>query len=88
MYAIRSYYGKNEALISDLSSLIEEELNVKDVVFIDNVNAYMDFMVKPNFKIAGPVFGPKIKFFGEALSNLPVAEINKLQNSENRNNFV
>ncbi len=75
--------GKNEALISDLSSLIEEELNVKDVVFIDNVNAYMDFMVKPNFKVAGPVFGPKIKFFGETLSNLPIGEINKLQNSEN-----
>ena len=75
--------GKNETLISDLLPLIEEELNVKNVVFVDNVNAYMDFMVKPNFKIAGPVFGPKIKFFGEALSNLPVAEINKLQNSNN-----
>lgn len=42
----------------------------------------MDYMVKPNFKVAGPVFGPKIKIFSEELSKLSVENINKLQNNE------
>lgn len=80
--------GKNERLISDLVSLIEEELNVKKVVFVDNVNNYMDFMVKPNFKVAGPVFGSKIKLFGEVLLNLPLNEINELKKGNNINIIV
>jgi isoleucyl-tRNA synthetase len=75
--------GKNEEIISDLVSLIEEELNVKEVTFINNVNEYMNFMVKPNFKIAGPVFGQNIKYFSEALLNLPVEQINELQTGNN-----
>ena len=74
--------GKNEELINDLVVLIEEELNVKKVVFTNDVNAYMNYMVKPNFKVAGPIFGPKIKLFSEVLLNLDVDSINKLQNNE------
>ncbi|HPF83077.1 MAG TPA: isoleucine--tRNA ligase [Bacilli bacterium] len=72
----------SENIISDLVSLIEEELNVKEVVFTKDINSYMNFLVKPNFKVAGPVFGPKIKFLTTTLENLDIKEINKLQNNE------
>ncbi|MFA5524746.1 MAG: isoleucine--tRNA ligase [Tissierellales bacterium] len=62
--------GKHEKEISDLVPLIKEELNVKEVVFEKNLNEYMDFSLKPNFRVAGPVLGPKIKEFGKALSEL------------------
>ena len=75
--------GKNETLISDLVSLIEEELNVKKVVFANDVNDYMNFMVKPNFKVAGPIFGQKIKMYSDSLMNLKPEEITKLKNGEN-----
>ena len=74
--------GKNEALIKDLVSLIEEELNVKKVTFITDLNNYMSFTVKPNFKEVGKIFGPKIKEFTELLANLSIEEVNKLQNGE------
>lgn len=71
--------GKNEDLISDLVPLIKEELNVKEVIFTKDLNAYMNFMVKPNFKEVGKVFGPKIKEYSEKLLNLTNEEIKTLQ---------
>ncbi len=56
--------GKYESLIGDLTPLMEEELNVKKVVFEKDLDAYMDFSLKPNFRAAGPVFGGKVKDFG------------------------
>ena len=74
--------GSNEKLIGDLTDLIKEELNVKEVVFVEDTSLYMNFMVKPNFKIAGPIFGSNIKYFSEALNNLSLDDINKLRNNE------
>lgn len=62
--------GKYKELISYLIPLIQEELNVKEVVFASNLNDYMNFTLKPNFKTAGPVLGAKMKLMGPALSKL------------------
>lgn len=75
--------GKIKSTINDLVPLIEEELNVKQVIFTNDVHNYMDFTVKPNFKVAGPIFGPKIKELSQALLNLTLEQITKLQNNEN-----
>ena len=74
--------GKNESLIGDLTDLIKEELNVKEVVFVKDTSEYMNFMVKPNFKVAGPIFGSNIKYFSEALNNISLEDVNKLRNNE------
>jgi len=65
--------GKYEELISYLIPLIQEELNVKDVVFAKNLNDYMNFTLKPNFKTAGPVLGAKMKLMAPALAKLDAA---------------
>ena len=62
--------GKYESLIGDLTPLIMEELNIKNVVFEQDLGSMMDYSLKPNFKVAGPVMGSKIKAFGEALSKV------------------
>ncbi|MEA4922218.1 MAG: isoleucine--tRNA ligase [Eubacteriaceae bacterium] len=62
--------GKYESLIGDLTPLIKEELNIKEVVFAKDLSEYMDYALKPNFKVAGPVLGGKIKAFGGALAKL------------------
>ncbi len=74
--------GQHKTIIKDLDELIIEELNVKDVVFEDNLNDFMNFEIKPNFKVAGPKFGPKIKLFSEYLKNITNEEVNKLDNNE------
>lgn len=60
--------GKYESLISYMTDLIKEELNVKNVVFEKGMDTYMNYGLKPDFKVAGPILGPKIKSFGTALA--------------------
>ena len=62
--------GKKEKIIGDLTNLIEEELNVKKVRFEKNLSEYINFVIKPNFKVVGKVLGPKIKLLQESLLNL------------------
>ena len=60
--------GKYKELIFDMVPLIMDELNVKNVVFAEELGKYMNFELKPNFKVAGPVLGKKIKGFAGALA--------------------
>ena len=60
--------GKYESLIGDMIDLITEELNVKEVIFEKQLDQFMNFGLKPNFKVAGPALGAKIKAFGGALA--------------------
>ncbi len=74
--------GRIESLIGNLKDLILEELNVKKVTFTNNFAEYMDFNIKPNYKVAGPIFGSNIKHFADILANLSNEEIGKLNNHE------
>ena len=65
--------GKYKPLVADLTDLIMEELNVKSVVFADELGEYMNLSLKPNFKLAGPVLGKNIKQFGAELAKLDAA---------------
>lgn len=60
--------GKHEPLIGDLVPLIMEELNVKEVVFTSDLPEYMNFQLKPNFKVLGPILGKDMGAFSKALS--------------------
>ena len=71
--------GKNKNLLFDLVELIEEELNVKEVNFVDDLSIYMNFEVKPNFKVCGPLFGPNIGALSKELLKLSVNEIKTLE---------
>ncbi len=66
--------GKYEDLIEDLTPLIEEELNIKKVTFVKDLSEYMNYNLKPNFKVAGPALGAKIKAFGGALAKCDPAD--------------
>ena len=73
--------GKYRNIIGDMTALIEEELNVKEVIFEDDLDKYMNFSLKPNFRAAGPTFGKDIKAFGAAMAQVDAKEfISKLSN--------
>ena len=75
--------GKNEKLISDLTDLIKEELNVKEVIFEKELNKYMTLEVKPNYRLCGKMFGKNINAYASKLNELSEEEVSKLQNNEN-----
>ena len=61
--------------IGDLTDLIKEELNVHEVQFEEDLDKYMNFSVKPNFRAAGPVLGKNVKEFGAKLAQLNAKEL-------------
>lgn len=67
--------GKYESVIGDLTALIKEELNIKKVVFENDLDKYMNYTMKPNFRVAGPVLGKNIKAFGAAIAQADPAEV-------------
>ncbi len=74
--------GKNENLISDLVPLIAEELNVKNVKFVDDISLYMNMTVKPNFKVCGAIFGKEMRDYQLLLETLSTEEVSKLNNGD------
>ena len=71
--------GKNKNIIGDLVDLIKEELNVKNVTFADDLDNYITYEIKPNYKVCGPKLGKNIKKFSEIISNLDTKLIKKLE---------
>lgn len=72
---------KYESELETLVSIIKEELNVKEVVFSDNISEFMNFELKPNFKVVGSILGKKIGQFGQVLKNSEPRElVEKLEN--------
>ena len=67
----------------DLVPLISEELNMKEVLFVDDLHEYMNISLKPNFKEVGKVLGPLMKEFQSKLESLTDQEINTLQSGKN-----
>lgn len=78
----------DEAVIEDFESIIKEELNIKEIVYKDDMTEYMDYIVKPNFKVVGKVFGPKMKDFQEAVSKLNINDVNKIKAGYFKMNFL
>lgn len=67
--------SRYEEQIGDMVQLIMEELNVKAVVFEKNMDTYMNYSLKPDFRKAGPVLGGKVKEFGKALAAADAKEV-------------
>ncbi len=72
--------GKNKAVINDLVDLIKEELNVKNVIFTQDLNEYISYDIKPNFKVCGPILGKNIKKFQDKLKDFTQDNISTLEN--------
>ncbi|WP_373485798.1 isoleucine--tRNA ligase [Acetobacterium malicum] len=67
--------GKYRETLGDLCVLIEEELNIKKVVFEDNLGDFMNYALKPDFKVAGPILGKNVKLLGKALASVEASEV-------------
>lgn len=60
--------GKYEEMLSGLEPLIMEELNVKTVDFVRDMSEYINYSLKPNFRVVGAKVGKNMKAFGNALA--------------------
>ncbi len=68
----------DKKIIGDLLPIIQEELNIKEVEFKEDMTEYLDYVVKPNFQVLGKTLGPKMKELQGIISNLTTEEITKI----------
>ena len=68
----------DEMIIGDLLPVIKEELNVKEIIFKEDMTEYLEYIAKPNFQVLGKTLGPKIKELQEILNKLTSKEITKI----------
>ena len=73
---------KVEPIINSIDELIKEELNVKEIVYLDDLSEYMNIEYKPNFKVCGRIFGKDMSKFTEYLSTISKEEIKLLQDNK------
>jgi isoleucyl-tRNA synthetase len=69
--------GKHRRLLTGMEDLVREELNVKEVVYVDDLQDYVLYEAKPNLPVAGPKFGKRLGGIMKALSSLDASEIAK-----------
>ncbi|MDR1572288.1 MAG: isoleucine--tRNA ligase [Clostridiales Family XIII bacterium] len=74
--------GKYKGLIGGMAELVKEELNVREVVFENDLGKYMEFSLKPNFKAAGPALGSRVKGFAAALAKADAIALNARLDAE------
>ena len=68
----------DEIIIGDLLPVIMEELNVKEVQFKEDMSEYLEYIVKPNFKVLGKTLGPKIKELQGILQSITSEQVNQI----------
>ncbi len=73
---------KDKEVLGSLTSIIKEELNVKEIEFESDMDKYLDYTVKPNFKVVGKILGPRVKLLQEYLETIDKESISKLKNGE------
>ena len=75
-------------LISEFEPVIMEELNVKTITYIDNMTDYLDYIIKPNFREVGKMFGSNVGEFTKLLGTLSVKDIETLKNESIHVDFM
>ncbi len=67
--------GKYAEMLNGLEPLIMEELNVKDVVFVNDMSEYINYSLKPNFRVVGAKVGKNMGAFTNVLKNANALEV-------------
>ena len=63
------------ALLSDLSDIIKEELNIKEIEYIDVAEEYFTYTVKPRFDLLGPKYGKLMPLIAKAIASANATEL-------------
>lgn len=72
---------KEENLPEYYIDIIKDELNVKDVQFVDDIKQFVEYGFKINFPVVGPKFGKLVPKIGEALKSAsPMDASNSIKN--------
>lgn len=67
MVQLRNY--DDRILLTELSDIIKEELNIKKIEYIDVAEEYFTYTLKPRFDLLGPKYGKLMSAIAKAISS-------------------
>ena len=73
------YSQKHKQEIIAISSLIKQEVNVKEIEVLEEESEILVKRIKPNFKALGPRFGKDMKLVATAIQQLNSEDIQKIE---------
>ena len=60
-------YVKGKTLTPGMADLVADELNVKEVAFVEDARAFTTYKIKPQLRTVGPKYGKQVGAIGKAL---------------------
>ncbi|HNX02712.1 MAG TPA: isoleucine--tRNA ligase [Candidatus Cloacimonas sp.] len=61
--------------LKDMIDLVKEEVNIRKITFVSEQDGFVQYELKPDFKILGPKYGKKVQVINTLLNNTPAANI-------------
>ncbi|MBL8026405.1 MAG: hypothetical protein JNL74_08335, partial [Fibrobacteres bacterium] len=74
--------AREQAILKPYENLIMEELNVKNIIWLENGGDLVKLIIKPNYRLLGKKFGPQMKEAADAISKLDPSGIDCLERGE------
>ncbi|MDK2799111.1 MAG: isoleucyl-tRNA synthetase [Clostridiales bacterium] len=71
----KMYVNAKQELPEMFKDLVADELNVKEIIFTDNVNAFTTYKFKPQLRTLGPKYGKLVPKIAEALNHVDGNEV-------------
>ena len=68
--------------LSGVTNLVADELNIKEIVFVEDETEISHVSYKPNFRSLGPRFGKRMKEVSTRIAQLTPADVKKLADGE------
>lgn len=75
---------QDEDLLVDLSDIIKEELNIKEIEYIHVAEEYFDYTVKPRFDLLGPKYGKLMGKIAKKIMSANATELIKKAEEEGK----
>ena len=66
--------GRLRSTLTQMEDLVKEELNVKEIVYVENLQDYVLYEVRPNLPVAGPKYGKLLRGVMAALKQADPVE--------------
>lgn len=67
--------GKYRHLVERMEGLIIEEINVKEIKYIQEKDNFVSYEFKPNFKVMGPKYGKHMKQIAATLAQMDASKV-------------
>ncbi|MBN2017479.1 MAG: isoleucine--tRNA ligase [Candidatus Cloacimonetes bacterium] len=69
-------------VVQRMEALIIEEINVHDIECVEDTSCFMDYSVKPDYKVLGPLYGKHMSHIAQALKNMDANHLIAVLNKE------